>query len=40
MRLRSKWIALGAGGVLVVILMLIFGLMGVGGLAKAVKSQL
>jgi len=40
MRLRSKRIALGAGRVLVVILMLVFGLMVVGGLAKAVKSQL
>ena len=39
-RLRSKWIALGAGGVLVVILILIFGLMVVGELVKAAKSQL
>ena len=40
MRLRSKRIALGAGRVLAVILVLIFGLMVVGGLVKAVKCQL
>jgi len=40
MRLGSKRITLGAGRVLAVILMLIFGLEVVGGLVKAVKSQL